>query len=98
MPGLSPRLSSARRMGASPEFPASAFRQTEAAYILSETQVRSPHLHSNMWKVRPVGWSGMLVVNRGCSPHFTQGGDDGSLRLSCFSIASRNAEKNLPAS
>jgi hypothetical protein len=36
--------------------------------IFSATQLRSPHLHSNIWNVRPVGGSSMLVVNLGWSP------------------------------
>jgi hypothetical protein len=53
-------------------------------YILSEIQVLLPHWQSNIWNIRPVGGSGMLVVNFGCSPHFKQGGEVGLGRSCCF--------------
>ena len=55
-------------------------------FILSAIQVLFPHWHSNMWNVRPVGGSSMLVMNWGCSPHFKQRGAAG-LGRSCFSVS-----------
>jgi hypothetical protein len=52
-------------------------RQMRRAYIFSETQVRLPHLHSNMWNVRAVGGSSILLRNLDCSPHFKQRGEVG---------------------
>jgi hypothetical protein len=55
--------------------------QVEAAYFaFSDVQLLLPHLHSNIWKVRPDTGSSMLVVKLGASPHFEQSGDTGFCR------------------
>src|ERR1700688_3537266 len=72
-------------------------RQLRRPYIFSETHVRLPHWHSNMWNVRPVGGSSILLINFGCPPHFKQRGEVG-FWLSCFSMPHRNPGTILRAS
>jgi hypothetical protein len=62
-------------------------------YTLSDIQVLLPHLHSNIWNIRPVGGSGILVVNFGCSRHLKHGGEVGSGRACCFSMGAKNLRR-----
>jgi hypothetical protein len=52
-----------------------------AYFAFSDVQLLLPHLHSNIWKVRPDTGSSMLVVKLGASPHFKRLGDTGGVCL-----------------
>src|SRR5258707_3092067 len=67
-------------------------RQLRRPYVFSDTQVLLPHLHSNMWNMRPFGGASVLLMKPGFSPHFIQGGGLGF--LSCFFMPDAHGAEN----
>ncbi len=67
-------------------------RQLRRPYVFSDTQVLLPHLHSNMWNMRPFGGSSVLLMKPVFSPHFMQGGELGF--WSCFSMPDAQDAEN----